>query len=87
MHSRRRLTLFPFGKSEGALFFLKFCSHHVPPQVLNDSPQVSNVFHKGVPNSITLFSHKSNNLSVEEVHKPNKKKIMTCPKNPNLTTS
>jgi hypothetical protein len=31
------------------------------------------VFHKGVPNSTTLLSHKSKNLNFEEVHKPNKK--------------
>jgi hypothetical protein len=72
-HALKKAHLISFWEGLGGIILLKILFPPCSPHVLNDIPQVSNVFHKGVPNSITLLSHKSNNLNFEEVHKPNKK--------------
>jgi len=73
-HALKKAHLISFWEGSGGIILLKILFPPCSAQVLNDIFQVSNVFHKGVPNSITLLSHKSNNLNFRRVHTPNKKR-------------
>ncbi len=66
-HALKKAHLISFWEGSGGIILLKILFPPCCPHVLNDIPQVSNVFHKGVPNSITLLSHKSNNLNFQNI--------------------
>ncbi len=50
-HALKNAHLISFWEGSGGMILLKILFPPCSPQLLNDIPQVSNVFHKGVPNT------------------------------------